>query len=121
VSASEAWPFWVGGIGIGVLVLLLAWVCGKGFGVSTSYGSLCSLLSGRPYFKTKPFNESWRLWFLLGLPLGGLLSAALGGDLQAKTQIGMFEHMFGDTWLAKGIVLIAGGFLVGYGSRWAGG
>ena len=121
MNAAEAWPFWVGGIGIGVLVVLLAWIAGKGFGVSTSYGSLCSLLSGLGYFKSKPFTESWRLWFLVGLPLGGLLSAALSGDLHLKTQVGMFEQVFGDTWLAKGIVLIAGGFLVGYGSRWAGG
>ena len=104
-----------------MLVVLLAWVMGKGFGVSTSYGSLCSLVSGLSYFKKKPFNENWRLWFIAGLPLGGLLSAALAGDLQPKFHIGLFEGVFGDDPVVKGATLLAGGFLVGFGSRWAGG
>lgn len=121
MGEQAAWPFWAGGIGIGLCVVLLAWVTGKGFGISTSYGSLCGLVSGLPIFKKKPYNERWRLWFLAGLPLGGLLSMALAGDLDVKTRMGLFESVFGESWAAKGAVLAVGGFLVGFGSRWAGG
>jgi hypothetical protein len=118
---NAAWPAWIAGWVIGALVVLLAWVMGKGFGVSSSYGSLCSLVSGIAFFKKKPFDERWRLWFIAGLPLGGLLSAALAGDLHPKFHIGLFESVFGDDPIVKGGTLLAGGFLVGFGSRWAGG
>jgi hypothetical protein len=121
VHGSESWPAWVAGTVIGTLVVLLAWVMGKGFGVSSSYGSLCSLVSGLPFFKKKPFSERWRLWFLAGLPLGGLLSAALSGDLRPKFHIGQFETVFGGDPAVKAAALLAGGFLVGWGARWAGG
>ena len=118
---SAPWPAWVAGGLIGALVVLLAWVMGKGFGVSSSYGTLCSLVSGIPFFKKKPFSERWRLWFIAGLPLGGLLSVALAGDLHPKFHIGQFESVFGDNPIVKGATLLAGGFLVGFGARWAGG
>jgi hypothetical protein len=121
MSGNTSWSFWIAGLALGLLVVLFAWVTGKGFGVSTSYGSLCSLVSSKAFFKRKPFTERWRLWFALGLPLGGLLSVALSGDLQWKTHIGAFETLFGDGWAAKAGVLLGGGFLVGYGARWAGG
>ncbi len=114
-------PFWLGGLGIGLVVVLLAWVTGKAFGVSTSYGSLCSLVSGLHYFRNKQFVESWRLWFLAGIPLGGLLSVALAGRLEPRFEIGLFETVFGGSPAVKAVALIAGGFLVGYGARWAGG
>jgi hypothetical protein len=118
---NTTWPAWLAGVVIGLLVVLLAWVMGKGFGMSAGYGSLCSLVSGIPYFKRKPFDERWRLWFLAGVPLGGLLSAALAGDLRPRFHVGALETVFGNDPLVKGAVLLAGGFLVGYGSRLAGG
>jgi uncharacterized protein len=121
VPPATAWPAWAAGALIGILVVLLAWVMGKGFGVSSSYGSLCSLLSGMPYFKKKVFVERWRLWFIAGIPLGGLVSAALAGNLIPKFHIGEFETVFGSDPLVKGAVLVGGGFLVGFGSRMAGG
>lgn len=118
---QHPWPFWFSGAGIGLLVVLLAWVTGKAFGVSSGYGSLCSLVSGLPFFQRKPFTDRWRLWFLAGIVIGGFLSAALSGRLTPTLQIGAFESVFGGSLAAKVAALVAGGFLVGYGARWAGG
>jgi uncharacterized membrane protein YedE/YeeE len=115
------WPFWIAGIAIGVLVTLLAWVAGKGFGVSSGYGTLCALVSSSPFFKRKPYDERWRLWFILGLPLGGLVATLLSGQAQIHNRIGSFETVFGSSpWVRAG-VLVAGGFMVGWGARAAGG
>jgi len=115
------WPFWLSGLAIGLLVVLFAWIAGKAFGVSSSYGSVCGIVSKSTFFKNKPFGERWRRWFLLGFPLGGLLSAALAGRLHPTFQIGTFETLFGESLPVKAGVLLAGGFLIGYGARWAGG
>jgi len=118
---SYSWPFWVSGIAIGLFVVLLAWVMGRGLGVSSGYGTLCSLVSGLPFFRQAPFTERWRLWFIVGIPLGGFLSVVLSGDLSPKLQMGVFESVFGDALLAKAVTLVIGGFLIGFGARWAGG
>jgi uncharacterized membrane protein YedE/YeeE len=121
MQAQTEWPFWVAGLAIGLLVTLFAWVAGKGFGVSSGYGTLCALVSRSSFFKSKPFAERWRLWFVIGLPLGGLLATLVSGDTQVKNQIGSFETVFGPSpWVRAG-VLLAGGFMIGWGARAAGG
>ncbi len=117
----QPWPFWAAGIAIGLFVVLLAWVAGKGLAVSTGYGTLCSLVSGLSFFQKQPFTERWRLWFIVGIPIGGFLSAALAGDLNVKVHMGVFESVFGEALVTKALVLVIGGFLIGFGARWAGG
>jgi uncharacterized membrane protein YedE/YeeE len=121
MGSETEWPFWVAGLVIGLLVTLFAWVAGKGFGVSSGYGTLCSLVSRSAFFKSKPFAERWRLWFVIGLPLGGLLATLLSGDAQVKTQIGSFETVFGTNPWARAAVLLGGGFMIGWGARAGGG
>ena len=118
---AHSWPAWLGGLAIGMFVVLLAWVTGKALGVSSSYGTLCSMVSGLSYFREKPYSERWRLWFVVGIPLGGLLSTLLAGDAHVRDRVGLFETYFGESYAAKTALLFAGGLLVGYGSRWAGG
>ena len=117
----HTWHFWIGGVAIGLFVVLFAWTTGKALGVSTGYGSLCGRLSAIPEFRKKPYADPWRLWFVLGIPLGGLVSALLAGNSGWKPSIAGFESLYGPGLLAKAAVLGAGGFLVGYGARWAGG
>lgn len=121
MTVEHDWPFWLAGLVIGVLVTLLAWVAGKGFGVSSGYGTVCSLVSASPFFKRRPFNERWRLWFLIGLPVGGLVATLLSGDLRVQNRIASFETVFGASPWVRALVLAAGGFLVGWGSRAANG
>jgi hypothetical protein len=118
---EEPWTFWAGGGAIGLFVVAFAWVTGKALGVSAGFGSLCSHLSGLPTFRRAPYTDPWRLWFLAGIPLGGFVSVLLSGDLGLKSGSALFESLFGTSLLAKAAILAAGGFLVGYGARWAGG
>jgi hypothetical protein len=113
----EPWPFWAGGLAVGVFATVLAWVAGKSLGVSSGFGTLCSLVSGLPAFQKKPFNERWRLWFLIGIPLGGLVAAGLGSKLAPVTSLALVSG----TKLPLLLVLFAGGALVGYGARLTGG
>jgi len=111
------WPFWAGGLAVGVFAVGLAWVAGKSLGVSSGFGTLCALVSGLPAFQRKPFSERWRLWFLLGIPLGGLAAAAASSKLTPATSLALVSG----TKLPTLLVLFAGGCLVGYGARLTGG
>lgn len=112
MSQPLDWPWWLSGAAIGLFVPLFAWVTGKALGISSGFGEMCSLRAG---------PERWKLWFVLGLPLGGALAALLSGGIEAHTSV---ERIAGTLGLGRAgqMALIAfGGVLVGWGARRAGG
>lgn len=115
------WPWWVAGPAIGVVVILLAWVGGRALGVSTGYGSVCAVASHLPFFAAKEFHERWRVWFIAGLPIGGLVAAMLVGGFAPSLAYGQLDTLTGGSLPAKAGLLFVGGLLIGAGARWAGG
>ena len=113
---SQTWSWWAAGLGIGLTALGLAWFTGKRLGVTGGFENAVSLVEKG---KTPAVSPAWKLWFILGIPFGGLLANAghwnwtwLYGRLDAVT--------FGNIYF-KILWLLAAGFLVGFGARWAGG
>jgi len=116
----SAWPWWVAGPAIGVIVVLVAWIPGKALGVSTAYGSACALGSRLAFFGAREYRERWRLWFVVGLPIGGVLAALLAGTLVPTLAYGRLDALVGSL-PAKALLLFGGGLLIGAGARWGGG
>jgi uncharacterized membrane protein YedE/YeeE len=140
---SQTWPWWVSGLTIAVIMTLLIFF-GKTFGFSSNLGTICSMLgAGRlaSFFRFDWKKEQWNLWFLVGSVIGGFisvhwlqsgepmrLSAATVADLQ-KLHIpfdgklepsAIFNWQFAKT--ARGLLMfLGGGFLIGFGTRYAGG
>lgn len=144
---SRPWPWYVAGPLIGLVVpAMLLWI-GQPFGVSSSFRDICAAtLPGRvEYFRYDWKASGWRLGFVAGLVGGGWLawqilgpadpsapavaiSAATRADLVAlglTDQTGLVPpQLFSVEALATAAgwtVLLLGGFLVGFGTRWAGG
>lgn len=141
---SGTWPWYVAGPLIGLLVPLLLLLGGKQFGVSSSLRHMCS--AGFPgsvdYFRYdwKKIG-SWNLSFVLGLALGGFLAVMLipnpgpiGISEATKTDLtelgitnfsGLMPPLIfswkGLTSLPGLIMIVGGGFFVGFGARYAGG
>jgi hypothetical protein len=115
------WPWWVAGPAIGLVVTLFAWVTGKALGVSTGYGSACAVVSRLSFFRAREYTDRWRLWFVVGLPLGGLVAALAGGRFGPVPAFGALDALTGGSTLAQAAMLFAGGILIGAGARWAGG
>src|SRR5437870_5625567 len=109
------WPWWVAGPAIGLMVTLLAWHLGKPPGVSTGYGVACALGSPLSFFRAKEYGERWRLAFVVGLPLGGLIAAWLAGQLSPTLAFGQLDRLTHGSLAAKGGLLFGGGLLVGAG------
>ncbi len=140
---SQPWPWYVSGPLITFIMFLLLWTGGK-FGVSSNLRSLCAIGGGGKYsdfFRFNWKNNVWNLVFVLGAVLGGFiasnylqspvlltLSDATVSDLQelnVSFNGGLLPAEF-FTWsglmTVKGfLTIVVGGFLVGFGARWAGG
>lgn len=140
---SQPWPWYIAGPAITAVMLALLY-SGKTFGFSSNLRTICSIAgAGKkvPFFQFDHKKQYWNLLFLLGAIIGGFisqrwltapgplqLSAGAIQDLQALRisfdgQL-LPEQLFGtQAFLSvRGwSMLAAGGFLVGFGSRYAGG
>jgi uncharacterized protein len=140
---KEPWPWYIAGPLIGLTVPLLLLLGNKSFGVSSSFRHICAacMPAGIPFFTYNWKKEAWNLFFAAGILLGSVLvyfflkdpnPVAVDPKLSAvMAQQGITDHtglvpsdLFNWPALltAKGLLMIVGGgFLVGFGTRYAGG
>ncbi len=111
----------IAGAAMGAFVVLLQFFANRSFGISTGFENLCALFSRQPYFQRKRLQRRWRLPFFLGLLLGGVLSAALAGGIETSWALGRFDEFIDRGRGFKVGWMLIGGFLVGFGTRLAGG
>lgn len=85
---------------MGVYVLVQLLLSGKLLSVTTGFGNVCSFVSHIPFFHSGDYKavNNWLLWFIIGIPLGGLLAAATsGGHIVASFSIGFILSRAGAT------------------------
>lgn len=111
------WPWWLAGPLIGLTVGLLLIFGGRPLGVSSSFRDLCTLAfpkSRLPYLAHNNVKaHAWSLLFVLGIALGSFLAVRY---LSLKPVEFLPAHYRTPEGALK---LLAGGFLVGFGTRWA--
>ena len=140
----QPWPWFVSGPAI-ALVLFLLLMMGKKFGMSSNLRTACAIIGAGKNVKFFDYDwksHKWNLVVVLGAFIGGYighhhLSLEQSVDLNPQTvidleQLGfknagalyMPQELFslaGFTDLKTIVLLIVGGFLVGFGTRYAGG
>lgn len=115
----QPWPWWLSGILIGLTVPLLFVLAGKAFGISTSLqemGALCAPHSKMEYLSK--FDRQANLWtivFAAGIALGAFIANRF---LSTDPKPFLPESF---TSVSGAIKLLIGGFLIGFGTRYAGG
>jgi uncharacterized protein len=112
----------VGGAAIAAITLALLLVGNRRLGISTGFEDVCSLVLPQPYFHRAAVTDgrTWRLPFLVGLVLGGFLSARSDG-WHLTWALGMFDRSVGWGPPGKLAWMFVGGLLIGFGTRLAGG
>ena len=142
------WPWYVAGPLIGLAVPVLLLIGGRLFGVSATLRHLCAALPvpdrARPAFLRYDWRTTggWNLAFAFGLAVGGFVGFRLLSDpaaplalapetVEALAALGV-RDLAGlvpaelVSWRGLGTpagaaLVVGGGFLVGFGTRWAGG
>ena len=97
---------------MGITVAGMYAITNKHLGISGAYADALRVVTMRS-------RMTWRLWFLGGTFIGALIVAILGGSPQAGLEYGALGDYL--SLPALFIVLLAGGVLIGYGARAAGG
>ncbi|MEP7277547.1 MAG: YeeE/YedE thiosulfate transporter family protein [Bacteroidota bacterium] len=140
---KQPWPWYIAGPLIGLVVPLLLISGNKTFGISSSLRHICAacIPAKIPFFNYNWRKEAWNLFFAAGILLGGLIAASLLNNEQAVAlSPALAEELQGyglhdyhnlvpvelfnwhSLFTLRGFILmVAGGFLVGFGTRYAGG
>ena len=140
----KPWPWYVSGPLIAVVMLVLVYF-GKTFGMSSNLRTLCTIGGAGKYADFFRFDwkaQRWNLVVVLGAIIGGFIAVtylsdgsainlnektildlnALGFDKVGETLLPDEIYNWDNVLTLKGLsVLIIAGFLVGFGTRYAGG
>ena len=115
----QPWPWYVSGPLIGLTIPLMLLIGGKNLGISSSFRHLCAALlprSGLAYLKAYDWRkESWNLLFAAGLVLGGFTATHFLTAHPAPLLPPEIHTLSG------ALRLLGGGFLIGFGTRYAAG
>ena len=140
---SQPWPWYTSGAVIAFVMVLLLFF-GKSFGFSSNLRVICAACGAgkkHAFFDIDWRSQTWNLLFLVGAILGGVISSQFlsNGEavqisqatVQDLSQLGISaptgmqpEELFSleALFTMKGfLVLLFGGFAIGFGSRYAGG
>jgi uncharacterized membrane protein YedE/YeeE len=125
------WSPYAVGIGIGILSSLAFVLFDKTIGCSTPFartsGMIERLFRGnktleRPYYKEFAPTVTWDWMLVVGVLVGGLVSALLSDRFQLEwVPPGIWTETFGTLPIPRLIIAFVGGIFMGVGSRWAGG
>lgn len=111
------WPWWVSGPLIGCTVGLLLYLGSRNLGVSSSFRHICAVMlpkSRLPYLSQDNVKaHSWNLLFVGGIALGAFIAVHF---LSSRPVEFLPVHYHS---LSGAFKLIGGGFLIGFGTRWA--
>ncbi|MEZ4806684.1 MAG: YeeE/YedE thiosulfate transporter family protein [Flavobacteriales bacterium] len=140
---QRPWPWYIAGVLIGLTVPVLLLLGNKTFGISSSLRHLCAacIPARIPFFTYNWRKEVWNLFFVGGVVLGAVVAAQYLRDpepiqlaegtriyLESKgisntngllpDEIFSWQHVLS---VRGSLFFIVGGFLVGFGTRYAGG
>ncbi len=140
---NQPWPWYIAGPLIGLIVPVLLLIGNKSFGISSSLRHICAACFpvNISFFQYDWKKEAWNLFFVGGIFVGGIITTLImpnSGDVQVAPKLSEELASYGITdysglvpnqlfnWTSlitlKGfIMIVVGGFLVGFGTRYGGG
>ncbi|HMX41586.1 MAG TPA: YeeE/YedE thiosulfate transporter family protein [Saprospiraceae bacterium] len=142
-TLAQPWPWWAAGTIVGFTVPTLLLLGNKHFGISANLRHICAACfpANIKFFHYDWQREAWNLFFIGGIVIGAILATIFLSDpnpVQVAPALAEELATYGITdysnmvpsqlfsWdslltLRGFIFMVIGGFLVGFGTRYAGG
>jgi len=137
------WPWYVAGPLIGLMVPLLLLAGNKMLGISSTLRQVCAMCfpGNVPFLKYNWKEQLWNIFFAVGLLFGGFIGGVILKPIAAMPlspatldtlssygissqenilPVEIFNWAYLFTWQHL-LIIVGGGFLVGFGTRYAGG
>ena len=139
---QKPWPWYVAGPLIGLTVPLLLILGNKAFGISSSLRHICAACfpARIPFFSYNWKKELWNLFFAAGILAGAFIAWYVfghqPGEISTNLIVELNQYGIGEqksllpkevfSWgqlftIRTLVMMIGGGFLIGFGTRYAGG
>jgi len=127
---GAAWSPYLVGAGIGVLSWFTFYFADKAIGASSFYATVAGFIGkifarkhteSLKYYQSNPPAVDYGFVFVICTILGGFIAAWTGGEIRNEWLHPMWVDRFGDSIALRGIVGFAGGVLMAFGARLAGG
>ncbi|MGD8352660.1 MAG: YeeE/YedE thiosulfate transporter family protein [Pseudomonadota bacterium] len=127
---AERWSPYLAGAGIGLLCCLTFLLSDKPIGVTTAFARTSGMIERlsrgrktlqRPYYQKFSPVVDWEWMLVLGILAGAFLSAKLSGQFHLRWIPGMWRAVYGTSIAPRLATALAGGVLMSFGARWAGG
>jgi len=128
--SESRWSPYVVGAAIGVLSWFTLLVSRHPLGCSTSFARSAGMIERifrgsrvdeKPYYREVRPEVDWQWLLVIGMVIGAFLAARSSGDLAAIWVPTRWAAAFGNAPLPRLLAALAGGILLGFGSRWADG
>lgn len=140
----QPWPWYISGVLIAMIMFIMLFF-GKSFGFSNNLRTLCTMCGAdkyAPFFQFDWKKQSWNLFFLLGAAIGGYIAThyltlpdyVVGISEETIAELSKLGFDRPDSYVPESqfslealssiknwIILGLGGFMVGFGARYAGG
>jgi uncharacterized membrane protein YedE/YeeE len=127
---APRWSPYLAGAGIGVLMILAFLLSNRPIGCSTAYLKARGMIGrlwareqiGRhEYYRKFTPAVDWQFMIVPGIVIGSFVAAWISGAFAIEVIPPFWAEQFGDSVPLRWAVGLAGGILLGFGSRWAGG
>ncbi len=140
---KHPWPWWIVGPLIGLFVPILLILDNRQFGVSANLRHCCAIIPNKVSFFNYDWRKAgtWNLFFAAGIILGGFIAHYFLGNpepmkvadatVRDLSNLGVVPDgglipttlfSWSSLFTLRGLIMIVGGgFMVGFGARYAGG
>jgi uncharacterized membrane protein YedE/YeeE len=121
---------YIAGAGIGIVSCLSLVLADRALGCSTAFVKARGLIGrlvdaaktdSMEYYREVVPRVDWALMIVPGIVIGAFISSVLSGTFHIAWVPALWESVFGDNTVIRIAAALAGGILLGFGARWAGG
>ncbi len=127
---KKRWSPYLCGVLLGLLNLFAIYFAHHALGASSAFTRYVGMIEkwlAPEHFATLKYYKIYKPYWnftaiaVIGMLIGGYISARLSNDIKFRLIPKMWSKRFGDNGVVRAIVAIIGGILIGFGARMAGG